>query len=110
MSKIGDEIISYTGYSTSAPAKLTGCVRGVLDTTASTHSKDDVVQCYQLNGIPLQQLNKTHTITAVINMDEYQVTTTTKASSNLQSGGDKVLGSRNIAYQSIDQNLNPLFL
>ena len=100
--KINDEIISYTGVSTSAPAKLTGCVRGVLDTTASTHSKDDVVQCYQLNGIPLQQLNKTHTITAVINMDEYQVTTTTKASSNLQSGGDKVLGSRNIAYQSIE--------
>ena len=100
--KIGDEIISYTGFSTSVPATLTGCVRGVLDTTASTHSKDDVVQCYQLNGIPLQQLNTTHTITAVINMDEYQVTTTTKANSNLQTGGNKVLGSRNIAYQSIE--------
>ena len=97
--KIGDEIISYTGTTSTG---LTGCVRGALETTASTHSKDDVVQCYQLNGIPLQQLNTTHTITAVINMDEYQVTTTTKSNHNLQSGGNKVLGSRNIAYQSIE--------
>ena len=97
--KIGDEIISYTGTTSTG---LTGCVRGVLETTASTHIKDDVVQCYQLNGIPLQQLNTTHTITAVINMDEYQITTITKASSTLQTGGDKVLGSRNIAYQSIE--------
>ena len=100
--KIGDEIISYTGTTSTG---LTGCVRGVLETTASTHSKDAVVQCYQLNGIPLQELNKTHTITAVINMDEYQVTTTTKANSTLQTGGDKVLGSRNIAYQSIEPKL-----
>ena len=97
--KIGDEIISYTGTSSTG---LTGCVRGVLNTTASTHSKDAVVQCYQLNGIPLQELNTTHTITAVINMDEYQVTTTTKANSTLQTGGNKVLGSRNVAYQSIE--------
>ncbi len=97
--KIGDEIISYTGTTSTG---LTGCVRGALETTASTHSKDDVVQCYQLNGIPLQQLNKTHTITAVTNMDEYQVTVTNKANFTLQSGGNKVLGSRNVAYQSIE--------
>ena len=97
--KIGDEIISYTGTTATG---LTGCVRGALETTTSTHSKDDVVQCYQLNGIPLQQLNKTHIISAVTNMDEYQVTVTNKANFDLQSGGNKVLGSRNIAYQSLE--------
>ena len=81
---------------------MTGCVRGVLDTTASTHSKGDVVECYNLIGIPLQELNTTHTITNVINMDEYQITTTTKAGRSKQSGGNNVLGSRNIAYQSIE--------
>ena len=50
--KIDDEIITYTGVSNTG---LTGCVRGALSTTASTHSKYAVVQCYQNNGIPLQE-------------------------------------------------------
>lgn len=97
--KIGDEIISYSGVTSTG---LTGCTRGVLNTIASTHSKGDVVECHNLVGIPLQEFNTTHIITNVINMDEYQITTTTKAGRSKQSGGNNVLGSRNIAYQSIE--------
>jgi hypothetical protein len=49
---IGDEVLSYTGYTGTEPVlTLTGVVRGVLGTTAAAHSADDAVQrsAYHLN-------------------------------------------------------------
>ena len=100
--KIDDEIIAYTGTSATG---LTGLIRGQLGTTAATHNKYAVVQCYQNNGIPLQELNTTHTITNVINMDEYEITVTSKSSSTKKSGGNNVIGTKNIAYQSIEPRI-----
>ena len=37
---------------------------------------------YQINGIPLDQVNKTHTALANIGIDSYTVATTTAPSSN----------------------------
>ena len=100
--KIDDEIISYTGVSSTG---LTGCVRGELQTTPATHNKYAVVHCYQNNGISLNQLNTTHSISNVINMDEYEITVTSKANSTKKTGGNNVLGSKNIAYQSIEPKI-----
>jgi hypothetical protein len=100
--KIDDEIIAYTGTTATG---LTGCTRGQLSTIVATHDKYSVVQCYQNNSIPLQELNTTHTITNVINMDEYEVTVTSKASITKKTGGNNVIGSKNIAYQSIEPKI-----
>ncbi|MCK5684187.1 hypothetical protein KAJ27_08695 [bacterium] len=38
--KIGNELVSYTSYTTTQPYKFTGCSRGVLKTTPSSHLKN----------------------------------------------------------------------
>ncbi len=39
--KIGDELISYSDYTTKRPYKFTGCSRGALDTRPLSHPKGD---------------------------------------------------------------------
>lgn len=101
--KIGDEIISYSGITNNT---LTGCVRGVFSTTARTHSLGSVVECFQLNGIPLNQLNATHSVTKVISLDEYEITVANKSNSSKKSGGPIVKASQNIQYESLQPSLN----
>ena len=43
----------------------------------ATHSNGATVELYQLNGIPLTQVNKTHTAIANNRIDSYTVATTT---------------------------------
>ena len=35
--------------------------RGLASTTAVTHADESIVECYNLDGIPLTEINKTHT-------------------------------------------------
>ena len=101
--KIDDEIISYSGISGSS---LTGCIRGANSTTASNHEANAAVQCFQLNGIILSELNKTHAITNVISLDEYEIVVQSAANSSKQTGGPGVRASRNIQYESMTPNFN----
>lgn len=101
--KINDEIISYTGISNN---QLTGCTRGALSTTAAPHVKGEIVQCFHLNGIPLNQLNTTHAVTKAISLDEYEIVVSYAANSNKQSGRTGVLASRNIQYESLTPKFN----
>ena len=96
--KIEDEVISYTGLSGSA---LTGCLRGALGTTATVHIAETPVQCFQLNGIPLNQINSDVQITNVISLDEYEFTVSHSANSTKRCGGNDIRASRNISYESI---------
>ena len=95
--KIEDEVISYTGLSGSV---LTGCIRGV-DSTATVHIAETPVQCFQLNGIPLNQINSDVQITNVISLDEYEFTVSHSANSTKRCGGNDIRASRNISYESI---------
>jgi len=101
--KIGDEIIGYTGI---VASQLTGCVRGAFATQAVTHPAGTVVQPYQVNGIVSSQLNTTHTISKVISMDEYEITTVNNANRTKQSGGGSVNATKNIQYETITPNFN----
>tara|TARA_Y100000310_G_scaffold58920_1_gene54236 strand:- start:303 stop:7325 length:7023 start_codon:yes stop_codon:yes gene_type:complete len=95
--KIDDEIITYTGKSTN---DLTGCIRGASDgtsaTTAATHENASVVALYMLGGIPLTEINKTHTSISGIELDHFIITCSTNATSTLQGGGSTVRCSRNV--------------
>lgn len=54
---IGDEIIKYTGLSGNT---LTGITREVDGTQAFSHSNGSLVYKYELNGVSLLRINKTH--------------------------------------------------
>ncbi len=71
--KIGSEIIKYTGLSGN---NLTGITRAKDSTVAFPHSTSDLVYKYEMNGVSLLRINKTHDIsdgdiTEQIGLDHY---------------------------------------
>jgi hypothetical protein len=68
---IKNEIIGYTGVNTSTNS-LTGIIRGPI---AGSYSANDLVFKYELNGVSLKRINKTHTISGSYNidLDEYNL-------------------------------------
>ena len=58
---VDDEVIKYTGVSTSAGA-LTGITRGVGSSKPGDHETGDSVFKYEMSGVSLRRINKTHTM------------------------------------------------
>ena len=56
---VDDEVIKYTGVSTSAGA-LTGITRGVGSSKPGDHETGDSVFKYEMSGVSLRRINKTH--------------------------------------------------
>jgi hypothetical protein len=60
---IESEIISYTGInSTSSPPQLTGITRGVDQTKSFGYVAGTLVYKYELSGVSLRRINKTHNL------------------------------------------------
>ena len=55
---IGSEIISYTGVANGAITGVT--TRGIDNTSQSSHSSGDIITKYELSGVSLRRINKTH--------------------------------------------------
>jgi hypothetical protein len=94
--KIDDEIITYTGKSSTTD--LTGCTRGTSSTTAATHEDNSVCELYMIAGISLINVNKTHTAISGIELDSFTVETGTNATSTIVGGGASVTCTRNISF------------
>ena len=88
--KIGDEVIVGNISSNT----ITASTRG-LEGTAVAHANGSTVELYQLNGIPLTQINKTHIALANIGIDTYTVATSTAATSSSNQGGNAVVATEN---------------
>ena len=58
--KIGSEIIKYTGVN--ADSELTGITRAQNGTVAFPHDDATLVYKYEMNGVSLLRINKTHTL------------------------------------------------
>ena len=116
--KIGNEIIRYQGVGSGT---LTVLTRGIDSTLAIEHDKSSLVYKYELNGVSLRRINKTHDISDFdIGMDQYYIEIDRSTggidrsidgipasmpqlqfTSEATLGGSKVLASENILYSSI---------
>ena len=68
---IGNEIISYTGASST---QLTGIDRGLHGTVAVPHAIDTFMQKYEIAGVSLRRINKKHNIVDTdIDIDSYYI-------------------------------------
>jgi hypothetical protein len=72
---VGEEVIGYTGVSTSL---LTGITRNVDDTLSYTYSNGTEIRKYELAGVSLRRINKTHSMSAVtilnsLDLDFYNI-------------------------------------
>ena len=97
--KINDEVMSYSAISNDGKT-ITVYERGVSG-TAVTQADESVVECYNLDGIPLTELNKTHTALQSPTLDSYDLVTTSIAIQGIKSGGNNIIASQNIQLSLI---------
>ena len=77
--KVKNEIIKYTGVSAfSGQATLTGVTRAQDSTSAQNYVKGDLIQKYELGGVSLRRINRTHDFREVsetnpITLDSYKI-------------------------------------
>ena len=77
---------------------------GTTSAVSTPHSDGATVELYMLYNTPLNQINKTHTAIADIEMNSYTVSITTApiitgSSTMLRTGGTKVFASENVRYE-----------
>ena len=123
---INSEIVKYTSVAATSPGSITISTnngRGVDNTIASSHSANDVITKYELNGISLRRINNPiHTISPIgLEADSYHIEIDRSGingidrsqdnitagapqisfSSDQFAGGNNVLSSENILYNAV---------
>ena len=107
--KIADEIISYSAISIDGKT-ITVLERGVDSTTAQSHVDESTVECYNLDGIPIIEINKTHESLSEPTLDTYYLPTTSLGRLGIKTGGDNIIASQNIQYNVLTPNIETLLL
>ena len=103
--KIDNELFSGTLSGNTLTVSGRGTVGyGSTSGESVQHSDGATVELYMLFGVPLNQINNTHTAIADIEMDSYTVSITTAptitgGSTTLQAGGTDVFASENYRYE-----------
>lgn len=119
---INNEIIRYTGVS--GGNQLTGIVRGVDTTQIQKYFTGTNVYKYELNGVSLRRINKTHELQDTndlnpIGLDYYRVKIDTSDRSSLgnlyfndtkSAGGSNVKATKNIQFEIIKPNIQTQIL
>ena len=109
--KIGDEIIAYSAISaTGQTITVAPSGRGADGTAAVEHPAGSVVECYNLDGIPLTELNKTHEQISCPWLDTYMLHTTSVATNGIRGGGKDVYASQNVQFETITPTLKVMNL
>ncbi|AFB15365.1 hypothetical protein RW01021201_089 [Synechococcus phage S-RIM8] len=107
--KINNEIISYSAISGDGKS-ITVYERGIGSTNAVAHADESIVECYNLDGIPLIEINKTHEGITSPTLDTYDIATTSIANLGINAGGGNVIASQNIPYEILVPQLQTLTL
>ena len=92
------EVVSYSAISTDGKT-ITVHERGLNGTTARSHADETVIECYNLDGIPLTEINKTHTGIQNPTLDSYEITTSSIGRLGIVSGGTNTVATQNIQYE-----------
>ena len=70
--KIGSEVIKYTGV---VGNTLTGITRGIDTTQVGRHTVNNLVYKYELNGVSLRRINRTHNLNETTNNERITLDT-----------------------------------
>tara|TARA_B100002019_G_scaffold29509_1_gene23450 strand:- start:443 stop:2947 length:2505 start_codon:yes stop_codon:yes gene_type:complete len=127
--QIEEEIIAYTGID---GLNLTGITREVDNTLGTSYEKGVDIVKYELNGISLRRINKTHelqdaTVDNAIDLDHYHIRIDPEESGvdrssnpagypdlffkeTKSSGGDDITATQNIQYEIIDPEIKTVEL
>jgi hypothetical protein len=125
--RIGGEIISYTGVTNGAITGVT--TRGLDGTVQSSHSSGELITKYELSGVSLRRINKTHdmnspaaTVPNDKDLDFYHIKVdmnsdgTDRSSGTLpdlffsstKRGGGRFSATQNIQFETITPNVTTM--
>jgi hypothetical protein len=126
--KIGNEIVAYTGTSSGAITGIT--TRGIDGTRAFTYPSGTEVRKYELGGVSLRRINKTHdmnnpavTVPNAKDLDYYHLKInmsqngTNRSGGSLpdryftstkQTGGTTITATQNIQFETLTPNIQTL--
>jgi len=94
------EIIEYSNISSDGKIiTLPSGSRGKDGTAALAHSSNSIVECYNLDGIPLTEINRLHTQVGSPTLDSYKLAVTSVSSSGITNGGSNVTATQNIQFE-----------
>tara|TARA_B100000073_G_scaffold238671_1_gene199793 strand:- start:549 stop:2738 length:2190 start_codon:yes stop_codon:yes gene_type:complete len=107
--KINDEIIKYREISADGKTiTVATSGRGSSDTAEVAHTVNAVVECYNLDGIPLININKTHTSIECPWADTYMLDVQAVATNGIRSGGNRVFATQNVQFETLTPTVSTL--
>ena len=107
--KIANEIMSGTISGTT----ISSLTRGIGSSDAAAHAVGATIELYQINSVPLTEINKTHTSISNIGIDSYVITVSTTPSVSGDSGvaevgGTAVYASENYRFELMQSAISTL--
>ena len=109
--KINDEIIQYNAISVNGQViTVATSGRGSNATADVEHPAGSVVECYNLDGIPLVEINKVHTSIECPWLDTYMLSVDHVASNGIRGGGTNVWGSQNVQFETLTPTISTMVL
>ena len=109
--KIGEEIIKYSAISASGQViTVATSGRGANATADVEHASGTVVECYNLDGIPLTEINKVHTKLECPWIDSYMLSTDFAATNGIRGGGTDVWASQNVQFETLTPTISTMVL
>lgn len=107
--KIEDEIIQYSAISQDGKTiTVVSGGRGANGTAEVSHPADAVVECYNLDGIPLININKVHDHLECPWMDTYMLSVDAVATNGIRSGGGAVYATQNVQFELLTPNISTM--
>ena len=107
--KINSEVMSYSAISNDGKT-ITAHERGLDGTTAASHADESIVECYNIDGVPLTEVNKTHTGIQAPTLDSYELVTTSIARLGIKGGGTNMYATQNIQYETLVPQIEKMLL
>jgi hypothetical protein len=105
--RIGTELIQYSAISSDGKTiTVATSGRGAVSTTEQTHASGATVECYNLDGIPLIDINKTHTSISCPWLDTYMLHITGVANDGIRSGGNQVFATQNVQFETLTPSVS----
>ena len=109
--KIDDEIIKYSVISaTGQVITVASSGRGANGTADVEHASGSVVECYNLDGIPLVEINKVHTSIECPWIDSFMLRVDHVATNGIRGGGSHVWSSQNVQFESFTPTISTMIL
>ena len=107
--KIDDEIIQYSAISVDGKTITVATAgRGASGTVDASHVVGSIVECYNLDGIPLININKTHTSIECPWIDTYMIDVDAIATGGIRAGGNGVFATQNVQFETLTPTVSTL--